>query len=133
MTDNDDRQTEFIKLDLTPAEIQELGRQLARENQAVYDLEKRKKMEMAELTILLKAANADAEKTTSKINLGYEEREVDVLRLMNKPRHGIKTIIRADNHEKVREAEMTAKEIADEMQGNFFMPPIGEAGYGAGE
>lgn len=109
------RQYEAVKFTFGPNDIQELGQALARENQIVYDLERRKKEVDAELGTQIKAANGRCEETTRKLNNGYEMREVEVLVMMDEPKSGIKRIIRADTNEHLRDEAMTL----DEMQRGF--------------
>jgi hypothetical protein len=110
-----DRRYEAVKFTFGAEDIRELGQQLARETQNVYDLEKRKKEIDAELAAQIKAANGRVESTTTKLNNGYELREVEVLVMFDEPKTGMKRILRLDNNEILREEAMTL----DEMQRGF--------------
>jgi hypothetical protein len=114
------RKYESVKFTFGATDIQELGQQLARENEAVYKLERKKKEVDADLAAQLKSANARAEETTRKLNNGYEMREVEVLHMMDEPRTGMKRIIRLDTNEHLRDEAMTF----EEMQRGLF--PEGE-------
>jgi hypothetical protein len=109
------RQFETLKFTFSSDDIRELGQSMARETQGVYDLEKRKKELDAELAANIKAANGRVESLTTKINNGYEMREVEVLVLLDEPKMGLKRIIRVDNNEHLRDEAMTF----DEMQRGF--------------
>ena len=112
---------ESIKYVFSPDEIRELGEALARENQNVYDLREQKSSAMAALSASIKSANKRGADLTTRINNGYELREVECLAMMETPRPGMKRIVRLDTNETVREEAMTMQE----MQGSF--------GFDAGE
>lgn len=107
---SDRRKLESVKFTFNEEQMRELGQQLARENQSVYDQEKRKKEVDAELVAGIKSAYGRAELLTVKINNGYEMREVEVLHLYDEPRSGMKRVIRADTSELIREEPMTFEE-----------------------
>lgn len=109
------RQYETLKFTFGPEDLMDLGQQLARETQGVYDFEKRKKEIDAELAAQIKAANGRVECLTTKLNNGYEMREVEVMVLFDEPRQGMKRIIRADNNEHLRDDAMSF----DELQRGF--------------
>jgi hypothetical protein len=106
---------EAIKYTFQKDEVRQLGESLARENQTVYDLRDQKKNLTAGITAQIKAAEKRASDLTTKVNNGYEMREVECLVLMETPRPGMKRIVRVDTNETVREIAMTAAE----MQGSF--------------
>ena len=114
----DKRLYESIKYTFNNSEIRELGESLARENQTVIDLKAQKKALVAQLTGQIEAATNRVADTSTKINNGFEMREVECLALMETPRAGMKRIIRLDNNETVREEAMTMAE----MQRNFGFP-----------
>lgn len=113
---------ESIKYTFSNTEIRELGEGLAREAQTVFDLKAEKKSLSAALTAKVEAANNRVADLTTKINNGYELREVECLVLMETPRAGMKRIIRIDNNETVREEAMTMAE----MQRGFGFSDTGE-------
>jgi len=110
---------ESIKYAFSPTEIRELGEALAREAQTVFDLRDKKATTMAALAASIKAANSRVADLTTKINNGFELREVECMALLETPRPGLKRIIRIDNNETIREEPMTLAE----MQGNFGFNP----------
>lgn len=111
MEDKDNTRTfEPIKVTYTSDQLRELGQQLARENQEVYNLERKKKLDNAEISLQIKAANDKAAETTTKINNGYEMEEIEVMAMMDSPSEGMKTIIRVDTSEPIRTAPMTPEE-----------------------
>lgn len=105
------RQYEALKFTFGPTDIQDLGQKLARENQNVYDLESRKKEIDAEMAAQIKSANNRCSELTTKLNNGYEMREVEVLVLFDEPKQGIKRIVRVDNNEHLRDEAMTLEEM----------------------
>lgn len=106
---------ESVKYHFSKDEIHDLGEALARENQTVYDHRARKKAVVAELTAQIEQAEARASDLTTKINNGYELREVECMVLMETPRPGMKRIVRIDTNEHLRDEPMTAQE----MQSSF--------------
>jgi len=115
---------EPIKYVFKPEEIRELGEALARENQNVYDLGEQKKTAMATFTATIKAANKRAAELTTKINNGYELREVECVAIMDTPRPGMKRIVRLDDPDvEIRTEAMTLQE----MQSSFGFQPGEEA------
>lgn len=106
---------ESIKFTFGETEMRELGQQLARENQAVYDHRKRKKELDAELAASIEAASGRVEALTIKVNNGYEMRELEVLHIFDAPKSGMKHVIRLDTGEILREEPMTL----DEKQRGF--------------
>lgn len=109
------RHYETLKFTFSADEIRELGQQLARETQGVYDLETRKKELDAELGASIKSANGRIADITKRLNNGYEMREIEVIVLFDEPKQGMKRIIRVDNNEHLRDEAMTF----DEMQRGF--------------
>jgi hypothetical protein len=106
---------ESIKYLFTDTEKRELGEALARENQTIYDLREQKKTITSEFNARIESAEKRASDLTTKINTGYELREVECLVLMETPRPGMKRLIRIDTNEMIRDEAMTAAE----MQQNF--------------
>ena len=111
----DTRLYESIKYTFGSTEIRELGESLAREAQTVFDLKAQKKSTNAAMGASIEAANNRVADLTTKINNGYEMREVECLAMLETPRAGMKRIIRLDTNETVREEAMTMQE----MQQNF--------------
>jgi plasmid maintenance system antidote protein VapI len=109
------RQYEAVKFTFGPVDIQELGQKLARETQNVYDLERQKKEIDTDMAAQIKGANNRVAEVTTKLNNGFELREVEVLVIYDEPRPGIKRIVRIDTNEQLREEAMTL----DEMQRGF--------------
>jgi hypothetical protein len=106
---------ESVKYTFTLDEIRELGEALAREAQTVFDLRETKSSVVAEMSAQIKQANKRVADLTTRINNGYELREVECMVMMETPRPGMKRIIRIDNNEMIRDEPMTAAE----MQGAF--------------
>lgn len=119
-TDNRSGIWELVKCTLTSDELRNMGQQLARENQAVYNLEKEKKLFTADITAKIKAANGVCEATTDTLNNGYEMRDAQVMYLMDDPEPGLKKVVRCDDYSLVRSEPMTPAEITKQMQGRLF-------------
>ena len=112
------RKYEALKFTFGADDIRELGQKLARETQNVYDLESRKKELDAEFSAQIKAANNRVAEITTKLNNGYEMREVEVMILLDEPKQGIKRVVRVDTGEHLRDEAMTL----EEMQRGFGFP-----------
>lgn len=108
---NQARCYEALKFTYGPADIQELGQKLARETQNAYDLDARKKEVDADLVAQIKAAQGRVSDLTTKLNNGYEMREVEVLVLFDEPKQGVKRVVRADTNEHLRDEAMTLEEM----------------------
>ncbi len=117
------RQYEAVKYIYGEPDLREMGQKLARETQNVYDLEARKKEFDADMAAQIKSANGRVSETTTRLNNGYEMREVEVLVLFDEPSTGIKRIVRLDTNEQLREEAMTLSEM---QQGFGFLDPSGE-------
>jgi hypothetical protein len=113
-----ERDYEFLKYEYNKDEIRELGEALAREAQNVFNLRDQKATDTAKITGQIKAANKRVSELTTKINNGYELKEVECLVIMDTPRQGMKQIRRMDNNEFVRDEAMTF----EEMQQNLGFP-----------
>ena len=119
---SDRRMYEATKYTFSQDEIRELGEALAREAQGIVDLRDRKKTMVAAMAAQIQAANERAVNLATKINVGFELREVECMLLLETPRPGMKRVIRLDTNETIREEPMTARE----MQGAFgFEDPGG--------
>jgi len=106
---------EAIKYVFTRDEVTDLGAKLARECQQYADVEHEKAQAAAAFGAEMKAALGRVADLTQKINNGYELRNVECIVLMEVPRPGMKTLIRADTNEPLRSEPMTMAE----MQSNF--------------
>src|SRR5215472_8016881 len=113
---------EAIRYSFNDNEKRELGEALARENQTVYDLREQKKTITHEFNARIEGAEKRASDLTTKINSGYELREIECLVLLEVPRPGMKRLIRIDTNETIRDEAMTAAE----MQSNFGFGGAGE-------
>jgi hypothetical protein len=114
----DRRLYESIKYKFSPDEIRELGEALAREAQAVFDLREQKTNAVAVFLAQLKAANKRVADLTTKINNGYEVRDIECMYVFDQPRTGLKTLIRCDDSSEVHIQAMTL----EEQQRTFNFP-----------
>lgn len=104
------RQFESVPYKFTREEIHQLGQDLARANQQIYDLRGEKVTAVASLGAAIKAAEKCAADLTTKINQKFEMRSVEVIAVMDRPKVGAKTIVRSDSGEELRTEAMTLEE-----------------------
>lgn len=105
------RQYEAVKFTYGETDIREMGQQLAREQQNAYTLEDRKKEVATEFKAQIDAAYGRVRDITTKLNNGYEMREVEVLVLYDTPKSGMKRVIRVDTNEELRDEAMSLAEM----------------------
>jgi hypothetical protein len=108
-------QYESVEYRFTPEELRELGMDLGRANQTVYDLRSEKSSVVTSLGATIKSAEKHAAELTTKLNQKFEMREVEVVAEMDKPKPGLKTIYRTDTGDELRTVAMTL----EEQQGTF--------------
>jgi hypothetical protein len=101
------------RYDFTQHEIRELGRDMAREAQGVYDARAQKIATVAELSALIKNAEKRVSDLAEKINCGYELRPVECIEILDSPRPGRKSVIRTDTQEVLEEEAMSEAERQD--------------------
>jgi hypothetical protein len=116
------RQVEAVRYNFTLEEIRILGESLAREAQTVFTLREQKKEVSAALGSQITEANGRVASLTDKINQGYEMRDTECRTAMDTPRRGIKSIIRLDTGDAIREESMTAEEMQEAFRFED-MPP----------
>jgi hypothetical protein len=104
------REFESVEYRFSDDELLALGKQLARTNQEVYNLRAEQKATVASLSASIKETEKRAADLTMKIERKSEMREVEIVAVMDRPRQGLKTIVRADNGEELRIAVMTLEE-----------------------
>lgn len=84
--------------------------------QGVFDLEAEKKNFTARIGSAIKDATTRVEDLTNKLNCGYEFRATECVVMMDTPLPGLKSIVRIDNGDTVRNERMTD----EEKQGVLF-------------
>lgn len=104
---------EQVKYAFTMEEKRILGETLAREAQDVFSLQTQKKEVVSSITARIDEAQGRVKITTDKINQGYEMRDAECVVTYDVPRRGMKSYIRIDTHEAVREEPMTAGELQE--------------------
>ena len=114
---------ESIKYTFSADEKRQLGEALARETQTVYDFRSQKANAVSSLGASIKNAEKRAADLTTKINQGFELREVECMVLLETPRPGMKRLVRMDNNEHIRNEPMSLAE----MQGSFGFREDGPA------
>lgn len=104
---------EQVKYTFTMEEKRILGETLAREAQDVFSLQTQKKEVTSSITARIDEAQGRVKITTDKINQGYELRDAECVVTFDVPRRGMKSYIRLDTHEAVREEPMTSDELQE--------------------
>lgn len=110
------RMFDQVKYVFTDQEIQELGTELAQEVQAVFNLRADKKEKTTTLDAQIRTAEKRVADLTTRINIGSELRDVEVLVLLETPRPGLKRIIRLDTNEPLRDVPMTVEEMQSSLE-----------------
>jgi hypothetical protein len=101
------------RYDFTQQEIRELGRDMAREAQGVYDARAQKVATVAELSSLIKSAEKRVSDFAEKINCGYELRPIECIEILDSPRPGRKSVVRTDTQEVLEETAMSESELQE--------------------
>jgi hypothetical protein len=104
------REFENVEYRFSSDELLALGQELARHNQQIYDLRAEKMTVVGSLSASIKEWEKRAADLTGKIERRMELREVEVVAVMDKPRAGLKTMVRADNGVELRVVVMTLEE-----------------------
>lgn len=96
-------------------ELLVIGRELAENNNALSALEDDKARVVSDFAAKIKASEAKISIASSKIQTGYEFRDVRITIMLNAPTIGQKTIHRDDLNELVVVEEMTPDELQPEL------------------
>lgn len=104
------REFESVEYRFSDEELLALGKQLARANQEIYTLQAEKDAAITTLKGSIKAAEKTVQELTTKIERKSEMRDVEVIAVMDRPRAGLKTIVRADTGAELRIAVMSLEE-----------------------
>jgi hypothetical protein len=102
--------TEFLKYDFTPDEVRELGKELARKTTENAELELQLAAVKSQFKDKTTRLAADISALSRQVANGYEHRNVECKIQWHTPRLGMKTIIRCDTGEVVRETQMSNEE-----------------------
>jgi hypothetical protein len=102
--------TEFLKYDYTPDEIRELGRDLARKTTENAEVELQLAAVKSQFKDRQSRLTAEISTLSRQVANGYEHRNVECKIQWHTPRLGMKTIIRCDTGEVVRETQMSNEE-----------------------
>lgn len=96
ITENVIKETRKLRYQFEDHEIEQLGKDLSEMVQSHSELELEKKMVMKSFNEALKAKMKFIHETATKVNNGYEDRDVDCEVEMNNPVYGRKKITRLD-------------------------------------
>ena len=118
---------EYLKYTFTEAEQREHAMKLARANRELAQLELRKKEVVSALKAQAETQNAEISRLSEFINNGYEYRDVECFISYNVPEAGLKTIIRRDTGDVVRELKMDDFDKQEEFPLDNPNPPNGHA------
>jgi hypothetical protein len=106
--------TEFLKYIFTDEEKKELAERMAHSVIEKNEAEESMKAAASQFKSTIDRAKADISSCASKINNGYEMRNVDCVKEMNYKENSV-TIIRLDLQEVVKVRAMTADERQEEL------------------
>ncbi|HEY1861654.1 MAG TPA: hypothetical protein VGG61_14940 [Gemmataceae bacterium] len=109
------RSIEVVQYNFTLDELRLLGEQLARESEILTDLNQKKKEVAAAMKVAITEAEGRAAALARKINERHEYRDAECTALMHTPRVGMKSIVRVDTGEIVREERMTVDELQEKL------------------
>ncbi len=98
---------EYLKCDLTDAEVADAARDLARANARRQSIEQQKKEVDSQLKSEIEAANTVISRLSTLINTGHEYRNIECRVELDTPEPGKKTIVRLDTGEEVAVKAMT--------------------------
>ncbi len=107
------KSTEQLECVLTQEELVEKGRKLSKETQRRNSLEDEKKSVNSSLKASIDACNAEINRLGIIVSNGKEMREVECETHFNTPQDGIKSLIRTDTGEVIREQPMSNNERED--------------------
>lgn len=102
--------TEYLKYQFTPEETAINAKDLARQNQALIELELKKKQLMTDLKAEFDKASMEVARLSRWVNDEYDFRQVPCVIKYNSPKTGRKLIVREDTGEIVRDDDMSAEE-----------------------
>lgn len=106
---------EQVSYAFTPAELLELGAELARESQIIDDLHQEQKKLAAQFKFAVSDAEGRRWKLARKINEKSEMRDAECVVRLHTPVVGKKSLVRLDTGEIVREEKMTPAEMQDQL------------------
>jgi len=110
------KHNEQLKHIFSQEEILQMSQTLAYENKLHRELEDAKKSAMSDFKWKIDSCAEEISQFPTKINNGFDYREIECETLMDNPTIGKKTIVRLDTKEVVRTERMTQ----EEMQGDMF-------------
>ncbi len=99
--------TEYLKCNLTDAEITDAAKELARSTQSRARHEQRKKEIDSAIKADIEAENSSILRLSNYINTGFEYRDVDIRIELDTPEKGKKRVVRLDTGEEVKIVSMT--------------------------
>jgi hypothetical protein len=109
------RSIESVQYNFSADELRVLGERLARESQMVSDLRQKKKELAASMAVSINESDSYIAELARKINEGHEYRDAECTALLNTPRVGVKSIVRVDTGEVIREDRMTVEELQEKL------------------
>ena len=110
-----ERQTEEVRRDFTEPEIARMHEQLVVAVGTVRSLREQKVQATGLINQQIKASELEVWGLQSKLETGYEMIEVETFDLMDVPKAGWKTIVRADTNEHLREIPMSPRERQQQL------------------
>lgn len=105
-----DKCMEFLRVELTKEEVYEFGRELARKNNELGQIEVELQAVKAQFKERQTRVESSINTLSRLVSNGYDHRDVECLLVWNKPKNGVCTIVRPDTGEEVRTRIMTLQE-----------------------
>lgn len=105
--------TEYLRYQFTLDEQRENAKELARRNQALAELEARKKRLTADLKAEQETAEAEVQKLSRWVNDEHSYRMIDCEWHFHEPKTGMKQLIRLDTGEVAKEVFMSGAEMQE--------------------
>jgi hypothetical protein len=106
----EEKVTEYLKYTFTDEELLALSKTMAKKNQDLGEVEDDKKRITADFSAKIQSFESEISALARKVYSGYEHRNVECKVLFHTPDIGMKTVVRTDSGEVVREEAMSTSE-----------------------
>lgn len=117
----EEKVNEYLKYTFTDEELLVLSKTMAKKNQDLGEVEADKKRIVADFTAKVQTFESEISTLARKVYSGYEHRQVECKVMYHTPDIGMKTIVRTDSGEVVREEAMSTSERQEILP--FVEPP----------
>jgi hypothetical protein len=106
---------EYLRYQFSEEETREIAKHLALSVTNKTRAEEEQKSAVAQFKQRIELEVAMIQRLSNNINMGWEMREIECVVEFHKPKQGIKTIIRLDTGEIVRELKMSGGELQEKL------------------